>query len=125
MLGGKYVRPIRRARISSPCIGCTLGVPRLVRRTCKRPLASSQFLNAVLALWIAALSPSGLGLNDRPSNGGVPRRGDKPIPLAVLFDMTKSREWVMKPLHHQLLGHQHVVDFAAGGLSLLRYLIEY
>jgi hypothetical protein len=31
----------RKARISSPCIGCTLGVPRLVRRTCRRPAASS------------------------------------------------------------------------------------
>src|SRR5690349_11669910 len=29
----------RRACISSPCIGCTLCVPRLVRRTCKRPVA--------------------------------------------------------------------------------------
>jgi hypothetical protein len=28
----------RRARISSPCIGCTLGEPCLALRTCKRPV---------------------------------------------------------------------------------------
>src|SRR6516165_12086348 len=31
----------RSARISSPCMGWTLGVPRLHRRTCRRPVASS------------------------------------------------------------------------------------
>jgi short-chain fatty acids transporter len=28
---------LRKARISSPRIGCTLGVPFFTRRTCKRP----------------------------------------------------------------------------------------
>src|SRR5258706_263239 len=31
----------RRARISSPCIGCTDGVPFLLLRTCRRPAFSS------------------------------------------------------------------------------------
>ena len=31
----------RRALISSPCVGWTLGVPRLLRRTCSRPAESS------------------------------------------------------------------------------------
>src|SRR5215471_8529860 len=34
-------RSLRRARISSPRIGWTLGVPRLALRTCKRPWSSS------------------------------------------------------------------------------------
>src|SRR5262245_28685167 len=34
-------RSLRKARISSPRIGCTLGVPRLALRTCSLPWSSS------------------------------------------------------------------------------------
>src|SRR5215475_10252470 len=42
----------RRARISSPCIGCTEGVPFLLLRTCSRPGFFRKLLGhlAVLAL---------------------------------------------------------------------------
>src|SRR5262245_1302901 len=55
----------RRARISSPCIGCTDGVPFLLLRTCSRPV--------LISIWCHCRShsskPVAVGQQD---HGGVP-----------------------------------------------------
>src|SRR5262245_17937398 len=57
-----------RARISSPCIGCTDGVPFLLLRTCSRPVIDLDLVPLQIAK-LGSSKPVAVGQQD---HGGVP-----------------------------------------------------
>src|SRR3954449_10746433 len=65
-----------------------------------------------------------LSRNDS-SDHRTPGRRNEPVTIAILLDKAIGWERIMEALNPHLVGHQHVIDLAPGGLRHRGILVEH